>query len=117
MDSQELREFVASYASELADLTFNSKPIINTLTMLASENLAAASSIAAAIERHILMVSAVAKPLQRALPLNRSASQRKLQHGRDVVDDATVVLTKALAPGCSARQSISSSLCTSWTAS
>ena len=62
MESQELRDFVASYASELADLTFNSKPIINTLTMLASENLAAASSIAAAIERHILLVSTDAKP-------------------------------------------------------
>ena len=56
MESLEMRDFVASYASELADLTFNSKPIINTLTMLASENLGAASSIAAAVERHILMV-------------------------------------------------------------
>ena len=56
MESLVMRDFVASYASELADLTFNSKPIINTLTMLASENLSAASSIAAAVERHILTV-------------------------------------------------------------
>ena len=48
--------FVAHYASELGDLTFNSKPMINTLTMLASENLTVASSISAAIERHILTV-------------------------------------------------------------
>ncbi|KAK9836295.1 hypothetical protein WJX81_002795 [Elliptochloris bilobata] len=46
-------EFVALYASELADLTINSKPVINTLTMLAAENLRAAPSIAAAIERHV----------------------------------------------------------------
>ena len=44
------------YVSELADLTFNSKPIINTLTMLASENVKAASSIAAAVEKHIYKV-------------------------------------------------------------
>ncbi len=56
MDEQALREFVALYASELADLTFNSKPIINTLTMLASENVNAASSVAAAIENHLLTV-------------------------------------------------------------
>ena len=56
MDEHELREFVALYVSELADLTFNSKPIINTLTMLASENVNAASSIAAAIEKHLLTV-------------------------------------------------------------
>lgn len=56
IDQQSLREFVASYASELADLTFNSKPIINTLTMLASENVTAAPSVAAAIERHLLTV-------------------------------------------------------------
>jgi hypothetical protein len=47
-------EFVTLYASELADLTFNSKPVINTLTMLAAENAPAAHSIASAIERHIV---------------------------------------------------------------
>lgn len=56
MDAQELREFMDQYVSELADLTFNSKPIINTLTMLASENVKAASSIAAAVEKHIYKV-------------------------------------------------------------
>jgi hypothetical protein len=56
MDAQELREFMDQYVSELADLTFNSKPIINTLTMLASENVKAASSIAAAVEKHIYNV-------------------------------------------------------------
>ena len=47
---------MALYASELADLTFNSKPAINTLTMLAAENARAAPSIAAAIERHVATV-------------------------------------------------------------
>ena len=75
MDAQELREFMAQYVSELADLTFNSKPIINTLTMLASENVKAASSITAAIEKHILKVrpcrSQEAKSCAFALALPR----------------------------------------------
>ena len=50
------REFVERYMSSLAGLTINSKPIINMLTSLASENVSAASSIAAAIERHIATV-------------------------------------------------------------
>ena len=49
--------FVDQYIIELRDLTFNSKPIINTLTMLASENKAAGSGIADALERHIKLVS------------------------------------------------------------
>ena len=57
MDQQALREFVLEYASELKDLTFNSKTLINTLTMLAGDNLDTASSVAAAIEQHILTVS------------------------------------------------------------
>ncbi len=55
-------EFVALYASELADLTFNSKPAINTLTMLAAENVRAAPSIAAAIERHVATVETPSVP-------------------------------------------------------
>ena len=55
-DQQALREFVSEYVAELKDLTFNSKALINTLTMLASDNLEAASSIAAAIEKHTLTV-------------------------------------------------------------
>ena len=59
MDQQALREFVLEYASELKDLTFNSKTLINTLTMLAGDNLDAASSVAAAIDQHILTVSSI----------------------------------------------------------
>ena len=54
MDAPEQRrEFVERYIACLSDLTFNSKPQINSLTSLASENPAAASSVAAAIEHHI----------------------------------------------------------------
>ncbi|CAK0785565.1 hypothetical protein CVIRNUC_008775 [Coccomyxa viridis] len=53
-DQQALQEFVNQYATELNDLTFNSKALVNTLTMLAGDNIEAASSIAAAIEKHIL---------------------------------------------------------------
>lgn len=63
MDSQQAqREFVLQYVAELNDLTLNSKVLINTLTMLAGDNLEAASSIAAAIEKHILTVSILLKP-------------------------------------------------------
>ena len=53
---QQYREFLEQYMVALQELTFNSKPIINTLTILASENVAAASSIVAAIERHLSTV-------------------------------------------------------------
>ena len=56
MDQKAMKEFVLEYVSELKDLTFNSKSLINTLTMLAGDNLEIASSIAAAIEKHILTV-------------------------------------------------------------
>jgi hypothetical protein len=36
--STEEEEVAASYLSELAELTFNSKPIINSLTMIADES-------------------------------------------------------------------------------
>lgn len=50
-------EFVGQYVAELQDLTFNSKALINTLTMLANENKHASIGIAEAIERRILNVS------------------------------------------------------------
>ena len=88
MDAQELREFMAQYASELADLTFNSKPIINTLTMLASENVKAASSIASAIEKHIYKVGPYSSSVylrSNRLHLESSAlkqvKHRRLRHG------------------------------------
>ena len=51
------RELILQYADSLrTDLTWASKTHINMLTMLAAENKAAAASICAAIERHILSV-------------------------------------------------------------
>ncbi|XP_064215104.1 pre-mRNA cleavage complex 2 protein Pcf11 isoform X1 [Tribolium castaneum] len=46
-------EIKAEYTSSLQDLTFNSKPLINVLTMLAEENLAHAPYIVQAIEEHL----------------------------------------------------------------
>ena len=45
-----------SFKSSLADLTFNSKPLINMLTMLAEENDQYAEQIVRVIEEHIRQV-------------------------------------------------------------
>lgn len=50
-------EIKAEYASSLADLKFNSKPLINVLTMLAEENAPNAEVIVQAIEEHLIKVS------------------------------------------------------------
>ena len=60
MAAAEARDiFLTQYTAELHDLTFNSKPLINTLTMLASENPQAAVGVAEAIERRINSVCAL----------------------------------------------------------
>ena len=61
--------FVDQYVLELRDLTFNSKPIINTLTMLASENRVAAQGIAEAVSRHIQQVKLVYGFINRVVSL------------------------------------------------
>ena len=49
--------FERVYGAKLAELTFNSKPIINTLTMLADEHRTMADSVAELIAGSILQVS------------------------------------------------------------
>ena len=44
------------YASSLEDLSFNSKPLINVLTMLAEENVEQAEGIIKLIEKRIYEV-------------------------------------------------------------
>ncbi|KAF2885051.1 hypothetical protein ILUMI_21106 [Ignelater luminosus] len=51
--SSEIKE---EYTSSLADLTFNSKPLISVLTMLAEEYIAQAKDIVEAIETHLSRV-------------------------------------------------------------
>lgn len=50
------KEIKEEYTSSLADLTFNSKPLITVLTMLAEENQQHASDIVEAIETHLAKV-------------------------------------------------------------
>ncbi|KAK9815333.1 hypothetical protein WJX72_001901 [[Myrmecia] bisecta] len=52
--TQEQLEFLNSYVAELKDLTVAAKPKIVMLSMLAEENKDLASSVAAAVEKHIL---------------------------------------------------------------
>ena len=47
---------IENYKSSLADLKFNSKPLINMLTMIAEENVNYSSQIAKAIEDHLRKV-------------------------------------------------------------
>ncbi|XP_050299204.1 pre-mRNA cleavage complex 2 protein Pcf11 isoform X2 [Anthonomus grandis grandis] len=54
-------EIKAEYTSSLTDLTFNSKPLINVLTMLAEENLPSAKIIVEAIEEHLAKVGTEVK--------------------------------------------------------
>ena len=44
------------YASSLEELTFNSKPLINSLTMIAGENIASGRCIVKAIENRLKKV-------------------------------------------------------------
>ncbi len=49
-------EFASDYNNELMELTFNSKPIINNLTILAGENSSASEDIVKVIESRIAKV-------------------------------------------------------------
>jgi hypothetical protein len=54
--SKVLKEVAEEYASSLSDLTMNSKPLINLLTMLADENIMHAPIIVQAVEKHLQKV-------------------------------------------------------------
>lgn len=51
------KEIAEEYASSLADLTVNSKPLINMLTILAEENVEHAGVIVDTVEKHLEKVN------------------------------------------------------------
>ncbi|XP_036146540.1 uncharacterized protein LOC105828169 isoform X2 [Monomorium pharaonis] len=54
--STKSKEVADEYISSLSDLTINSKPLINMLTMLAEDNIEHAPAIVQAVENHLLKV-------------------------------------------------------------
>lgn len=56
MNDKNDREIAESYLSSLVDLTNNSKPLINMLTMLAEENIEHGQTIVDAVEQRIAKV-------------------------------------------------------------
>ncbi|XP_076676323.1 pcf11 cleavage and polyadenylation factor subunit isoform X2 [Andrena cerasifolii] len=56
MTSAKSKEIADEYISSLSDLTINSKPLINMLTMLAEDNIEHAPAIVQAVENHLQKV-------------------------------------------------------------
>lgn len=56
MTSTKSKEIAEEYISSLSDLTLNSKPLINMLTMLADDNVEHATAIVEAVENHLQKV-------------------------------------------------------------
>ncbi|XP_020708436.2 uncharacterized protein LOC105686821 isoform X2 [Athalia rosae] len=56
MSSAKSKEIADEYISSLSDLTINSKPLINMLTMLAEDNVEHATAIVQAVETHLQKV-------------------------------------------------------------
>lgn len=55
--AEKLKEIKDEYTSSLSDLTINSKPLINMLTMLAEDYMENASVIVQAVEEHLEKVT------------------------------------------------------------
>ncbi|XP_011644136.1 pre-mRNA cleavage complex 2 protein Pcf11-like isoform X2 [Pogonomyrmex barbatus] len=53
MFASKSKEVADEYISSLSDLTINSKPLINMLTMLAEDNIEHAPAIVQAVETHL----------------------------------------------------------------
>jgi hypothetical protein len=92
-----VRDFSQQYEAKLRELTFNSKPIINSLTILADETKPLASKVVELIVARIMSVSATPPFSSSPLPFFSSLRHPLLRHQSSFSIKRSIILLLACA--------------------